>query len=123
MRHRMRGCHDWESASARYRADGQLPTAGPGYLEELARMAAVARQPSRCLPEGTCTPIRGVIMSGDSQSGNRAQQMRDKAQELEQTAQHATDPAERQRLKDKAMRIREKAEKEYGRGSGTMDPM
>ncbi|MFI6006558.1 DUF6381 family protein [Streptomyces sp. NPDC051366] len=62
-------------------------------------------------------------MSGDSQPSMRAQQMRDKAQELEQAAQHATDPAERQRLKDRAMRIREKAEQEYGRGSGTMDPM
>ncbi len=49
--------------------------------------------------------------------------MRDKAQELEQTAQHATDPVERQRLRDKAMRIREKSEQVYGRGSGTMDPM
>ncbi|MFE2547528.1 DUF6381 family protein [Streptomyces sp. NPDC059355] len=38
----------------------------------------------------------------------------------------ATDPAGRQRLKDKAMRIREKTEQENGRGgsgSGTMDPM
>ncbi|MFI8278063.1 DUF6381 family protein [Streptomyces sp. NPDC085929] len=49
--------------------------------------------------------------------------MRDKAQELEQAEQHATDPAERQRLKDRAMRIREKSEQEHGRGSGTMDPM
>ncbi len=62
-------------------------------------------------------------MSGDSQPGQRAQQMRDKAQELEQAAQHATDPVERQRLKDRAMRIRQKAEEEHGRGSGTMDPM
>ncbi|MFI6144405.1 DUF6381 family protein [Streptomyces sp. NPDC051109] len=62
-------------------------------------------------------------MSGDSQPSERAQQMRAKAEELEQAAQHATDPAERQRLKDKAMRIREKTEQEYGRGSGTMDPM
>ncbi|MFD3471103.1 DUF6381 family protein [Streptomyces sp. NPDC058682] len=42
---------------------------------------------------------------------------------LSRRAQHATDPAERQRLRDRAMRIREKAEQEYGRGSGTMDPM
>ncbi|MEU9237604.1 DUF6381 family protein [Streptomyces subrutilus] len=62
-------------------------------------------------------------MSGDSQPSERAQQMRDKAQELEQAAQHATDPAERQRLMDKALRIREKSEAENGRGSGTMDPM
>ncbi|MFK0045939.1 DUF6381 family protein [Streptomyces sp. NPDC090741] len=62
-------------------------------------------------------------MSGDSQPSRRAQQMRAKAEELEQAAQHASDPAERQRLKDKAMRIREKTEQENGRGSGTMDPM
>ncbi|MCC0093537.1 MULTISPECIES: DUF6381 family protein [Streptomyces] len=62
-------------------------------------------------------------MSGDSRPSERAQQMRAKAEELEQAAQHATDPAERQRLKDRAMRIREKTEQENGRGSGTMDPM
>ncbi|MEV0987933.1 DUF6381 family protein [Streptomyces sp. NPDC049949] len=62
-------------------------------------------------------------MSGDSRPSERAQQMRAKAEELEQAAQHATDPAERQRLKDRAMRIREKTEQEDGRGSGTMDPM
>ncbi|MEU9253677.1 DUF6381 family protein [Streptomyces sp. NPDC048270] len=62
-------------------------------------------------------------MSGDSQPSERVQQMRDKAQELEQAAQHATDPAERQRLTDKALRIREQSERENGRGSGTMDPM
>ncbi|GAA2625861.1 MULTISPECIES: DUF6381 family protein [Streptomyces] len=62
-------------------------------------------------------------MNGDSRPSEQAWQMRDKAQELEQAAQHAGDPAERQRLRDKAMRIREKAEQEHGRGSGTMDPM
>ncbi|MFF4104464.1 DUF6381 family protein [Streptomyces sp. NPDC001903] len=62
-------------------------------------------------------------MSGDSQPSKRAQQMRARAEELEQAAQHSTDPAERQRLKDRAMRIREKTEQENGRGSGTMDPM
>ncbi|WP_229876392.1 DUF6381 family protein [Streptomyces nojiriensis] len=44
---------------------------------------------------------------------------RDIAQELEQAAQHAGDPAGRQRLRP---RLREKAEQEYGRGSGTTDP-
>ncbi|MER7466624.1 DUF6381 family protein [Streptomyces sp. NPDC097981] len=62
-------------------------------------------------------------MSEANQPSERARQMRDKAQELEQAAQHATDPAERQRLKDKALHIREKTEQEFGRGSGTMDPM
>ncbi|MET9470134.1 DUF6381 family protein [Streptomyces sp. NPDC060048] len=62
-------------------------------------------------------------MSGENQPSERARQMRDKAQELEQAAQHATDPAERQRLTEKALHIREKSEQENGRGSGTMDPM
>ncbi|WP_329371091.1 DUF6381 family protein [Streptomyces sp. NBC_01483] len=62
-------------------------------------------------------------MSIENQPSKRARQMRDKAEELEQAAQHATDPAERRRLTDKAMHIREKSEQENGRGSGTMDPM
>lgn len=62
-------------------------------------------------------------MSDDSRPSLQARQMRDKAQELEQAAQRATDPAERQRLTDKARHIREKSEQEYGPGSGTMDPM
>ncbi|GHG62631.1 hypothetical protein [Streptomyces griseocarneus] len=36
MRHWMRDCYDWESATARYRADSRLPASGPGHLEELA---------------------------------------------------------------------------------------
>ena len=62
-------------------------------------------------------------MSVENEPSRRAQQMRDKAQELEQAAQHAADPAERQRLTEKALRIREKSEQENGPGSGTMDPM
>ncbi|MER6218060.1 MULTISPECIES: DUF6381 family protein [unclassified Streptomyces] len=62
-------------------------------------------------------------MSNENAPGERVQQMRDKAQELEQAAQRATDPAERQRLKDKALRIRQKSEEQNGWGSGTMDPM
>ncbi|GAA0273498.1 DUF6381 family protein [Streptomyces polychromogenes] len=62
-------------------------------------------------------------MGKDSGPSERARQMRDKAQELEQAAQRATDPAERQRLRDKALHIREKSEQENGPGSGTMDPM
>ncbi|MFJ9344683.1 DUF6381 family protein [Streptomyces sp. NPDC101733] len=62
-------------------------------------------------------------MSDENRPSERARQMRDKAQELEQAAQRATDPAERQRLTDKALHIREKSEQENGPGSGTMDPM
>ncbi|MET9610971.1 DUF6381 family protein [Streptomyces sp. NPDC006512] len=62
-------------------------------------------------------------MSNENQPSERARQMRDKAQELEQAAQHAADPAERRRLTEKALRIRRKSEEENGPGSGTMDPM
>ncbi|MEU3405278.1 DUF6381 family protein [Streptomyces sp. NPDC006670] len=59
----------------------------------------------------------------DSGPSERAREMRDKAQELEQAAQRATDPAERQRLLDKALHIRSKSEEQNGPGAGTMDPM
>lgn len=62
-------------------------------------------------------------MINESQPSQRARQMRDKAQELEQAAQRAADPAERQRLIEKALHIRKKSEQENGPGSGTMDPM
>ncbi|MCY0934982.1 DUF6381 family protein [Streptomyces sp. H34-S4] len=62
-------------------------------------------------------------MSTESGPSQRAREMRDKAQELELAAAHAQDPVERQRLRDRAMHIREKSEQENGRGSGTMDPM
>ncbi|MCM1966641.1 DUF6381 family protein [Streptomyces sp. NPDC002812] len=62
-------------------------------------------------------------MSNESQPSQRVRQMRDKAQELEQASQRATDPAERQRLIEKALHIRKKSEQENGPGSGTMDPM
>ncbi|WP_448700606.1 DUF6381 family protein [Streptomyces avidinii] len=42
---------------------------------------------------------------------------------MEQAAQHATDPAEQQRLTRKALHIREKSEQMNGPGAGTMDPM
>ncbi|MFE7186585.1 DUF6381 family protein [Streptomyces erythrochromogenes] len=62
-------------------------------------------------------------MSIEDPSAKRAQEMRDKAQQLEQSAQHAADPAERQRLTEKALHIREKSEQMYGPGAGSMDPM
>lgn len=62
-------------------------------------------------------------MSKDGGPNERARQMRDKAQELEQAAQRATDPAEQQRLRNKALHIRQKSEEQNGPGSGTMDPM
>ncbi|MFD9302582.1 DUF6381 family protein [Streptomyces sp. NPDC060048] len=62
-------------------------------------------------------------MSVAGESGSRAQQMRDQAAKLEQAAGRATDPAERQRLKDKALRLSEQSKKESERGLGDVDPM
>ncbi|MEU9004655.1 DUF6381 family protein [Streptomyces sp. NPDC059982] len=62
-------------------------------------------------------------MSGENQPSERVRQMRDKAQGLEQAAQRASDPADRQRLTDEALRIREELERVEGPGTGTMDPM
>ena len=53
-------------------------------------------------------------MSAAGESG-RAQQIRAKAQDLEQAAERATDPQERQRLKDKARHLKEQSERQrYG---------
>ncbi|WP_405831191.1 DUF6381 family protein [Streptomyces sp. NBC_00105] len=62
-------------------------------------------------------------MSVSGESGSRAQQMRDQAAKLEQAAERATDPAERQRLKGKALRLSEQSKKESERGLGDVDPM
>ncbi|MYT26385.1 hypothetical protein GTW69_40010 [Streptomyces sp. SID7760] len=62
-------------------------------------------------------------MDAENRPDERVRRMREKAEGLEQAAQHATDPEERQRLRDRAVRVRERSEREYGRGSGTMDPM
>jgi hypothetical protein len=48
--------------------------------------------------------------------------MRQKAQEMEQAAQRASDPQERQRLQDKARKLREQSEQQGGPSEG-LDPM
>ncbi|MFF1688006.1 MULTISPECIES: DUF6381 family protein [unclassified Streptomyces] len=60
-------------------------------------------------------------MSAADKSG-RAQQMRAKAQDLEQAAERATDPQERQRLKDKARQLKEQSEHAGGTGKPDIDP-
>ncbi|MER7196201.1 hypothetical protein CG723_09105 [Streptomyces sp. CB01635] len=62
-------------------------------------------------------------MSVAGESGDRAQQMRAQVQKIEQAAERASDPAERQRLKDKARRIEEQSKKESEPGRGGVDPM
>ncbi|MFD8779086.1 DUF6381 family protein [Streptomyces sp. NPDC059916] len=54
-------------------------------------------------------------MSAAGESG-RIQQMRAQAKDLEQAAERATDPQERQRLKDKARQLKEQSEHVGGTG-------
>ncbi|MGW6483046.1 DUF6381 family protein [Streptomyces sp. NPDC055059] len=60
-------------------------------------------------------------MSGAGESG-RVQQMRARVQDLEQAAERATDPAERQQLKDKARQLKEQSEHAGGTGKQDVDP-
>ncbi|MEU0126342.1 MULTISPECIES: DUF6381 family protein [unclassified Streptomyces] len=62
-------------------------------------------------------------MSVAGESGGRAQQLRTKARELEEAADRATDPEQRQRLKDKSRRLREQGERESAMTDRDMDPM
>ncbi|MGW0364478.1 DUF6381 family protein [Streptomyces sp. NPDC002990] len=71
----------------------------------------------------TKTGTTGVIMKKADGTEESTRRMRDEAERLEQEAAHATDPAERQRLTEQALRVRETSEEVNGPGSGTMDPM
>ncbi|MGW6480530.1 DUF6381 family protein [Streptomyces sp. NPDC055059] len=61
-------------------------------------------------------------MSAAGESG-RAQQIRAKVQDLEQAAERTTDPAERQRLKDKARHLKEQSEQAGSTGKPDIHPM
>lgn len=56
-------------------------------------------------------------MSIAGESSGRVQQMREKAEQLKQAAARATDPQERQKLLDKADRLREQSQQEDRMGS------
>jgi hypothetical protein len=60
-------------------------------------------------------------MSAAGESG-RAQQTRARAQDLEQAAERATDPQERQRLKDQARQLKERSEHAGGTRTPDADP-
>ncbi|MGW6405094.1 DUF6381 family protein [Streptomyces sp. NPDC055134] len=62
-------------------------------------------------------------MSAAGESGRDAQQMRARAADLEQAAERATDPQERQRLKDKARQLKEQSEHAGGTDKRNIDPM
>ncbi|MFF5896849.1 DUF6381 family protein [Streptomyces argenteolus] len=62
-------------------------------------------------------------MSEQEDLRGRAQQMRDKAKDLEAAADKATDPAERKRLHEKAHRLEAQSEQASGMASGDIYPM
>ncbi|MEU0132969.1 DUF6381 family protein [Streptomyces sp. NPDC006296] len=62
-------------------------------------------------------------MSDAGESGGRVRQLRAKAQELNEAAERAADPEQRQRLQDKARRLREQSEQESSLTDRGMDPM
>ncbi|MET9699786.1 DUF6381 family protein [Streptomyces sp. NPDC006529] len=51
-------------------------------------------------------------MSGAGEPGGRAGQLRAKARELSEAAERAADPQDRERLRDRARRLREQSEQE-----------
>ncbi|MGW0395538.1 DUF6381 family protein [Streptomyces sp. NPDC003042] len=59
-------------------------------------------------------------MSVADEFGDRIRHMRAKAQEMEQEAEQVADPQERQRLKDKARRLKQQSDRESSEG---IDPM
>ncbi|QNA75387.1 hypothetical protein C8250_028980 [Streptomyces sp. So13.3] len=62
-------------------------------------------------------------MSDAGETGGRIRQMRQKAQELEEAAERATDPELRQRLTDKARRLNAQSEQETSMAGRDLDPM
>ncbi|MEU9984691.1 DUF6381 family protein [Streptomyces sp. NPDC050856] len=62
-------------------------------------------------------------MSVADEPGGRIRQLREKALELDRAAEHSAEPEERQRLRDRARRLREQSERESSRASGDIDPM
>ncbi|MER5357666.1 DUF6381 family protein [Streptomyces sp. NPDC002785] len=62
-------------------------------------------------------------MSESEEYRGRVRQMRAKAKDLKDAAERATDPKERQRLKDKARRIEAESDQISGMASGDIYPM
>ncbi|MCX4966545.1 DUF6381 family protein [Streptomyces sp. NBC_00654] len=61
-------------------------------------------------------------MSGVDEPANLARQMREKARQLTEAAEHATDPQERQRLEKKARTIRDRSERQRGTAGADVRP-
>ncbi|WP_328868169.1 DUF6381 family protein [Streptomyces sp. NBC_00304] len=62
-------------------------------------------------------------MSVADESGGRAERIRAKALEMQEAAERASDPQERERLKDKARRLQERSDQVSTKGDGGMNPL
>ncbi|MGX1676444.1 DUF6381 family protein [Streptomyces sp. NPDC055400] len=58
-----------------------------------------------------------------SAAGESGREMRARAADLEQAAERAMDPQERQRLKEEARELKEQSERAGGTGKRDIDPM
>lgn len=62
-------------------------------------------------------------MNGADEPGHVARQMRAKAKELKESAEHTADPEERQRLSDRARKLDEQSEQASGMAGGDIYPL
>ncbi|MFI8436105.1 DUF6381 family protein [Streptomyces sp. NPDC079020] len=61
-------------------------------------------------------------MSGVDEPAHLARRMREKARQLTEAAERATDPQERQRLEKKARTIRDRSERQSGTAGADVHP-
>ena len=61
-------------------------------------------------------------MGADEELRGRVEKMREKAQQLSEAAAHAGDPRERERLQEKARRLRAQSEQDSDPGGGDVFP-
>lgn len=61
-------------------------------------------------------------MSGSDEPADLARQMREKAQQLAEAAERASDPEERQRLEKKSRTIRDRSEQQSAMAAGDVYP-
>ncbi|MFE9016028.1 DUF6381 family protein [Streptomyces cyaneofuscatus] len=61
-------------------------------------------------------------MSGSDEPADLARQMREKAQQLAEAAERATDPEERQRLEKKSRTIQDRSEQQSAMAAGDIYP-
>ncbi|MFF3733909.1 DUF6381 family protein [Streptomyces sp. NPDC002476] len=61
-------------------------------------------------------------MSAARESGDRAQQLREKARHMAEAAERTSDPEQRQRLQEKARKLQEQCEQQSDTSAGNRPP-